>query len=246
MYDSESNSYQRADPGKINITPQNRCFLYMDKSKRLWIGSELQGLYCYDQKTDKMDHYILDKLNPGTISDNSIYSLYEDNSGILWIGTFSQGLCKYDFNRKPFLHFKSIPFHKNSLSGDVISSIHGTDPNEIWVGLDVGGGVNRIIFPEEGEARIIQYLHDSLDPNSIGSNSTLCLFQRKNGEVWIGGAGGVITRMKPEPAFPGKKPIIKRYYLNKWTFSIFEDSDGILWGGTWDEGLWRYNEETGF
>jgi ligand-binding sensor domain-containing protein len=148
-----------------------------------------------------------------TIRDRTIYSIYEDNTGVLWIGTFSQGLNKYDFYRKPFLHFRKIPYKKNSLSGDVISSIHGINPKELWVGIDVGGGVDRLIFSGDQEPKIIRYMYDPDDPNTIGGNSTLCLVQRRNGEVWVGSGGGVISRIRPEPAFSSRKPDIKRYSL---------------------------------
>jgi signal transduction histidine kinase/ligand-binding sensor domain-containing protein/CheY-like chemotaxis protein len=242
-FDKTAGTYRRVDPGKINVTPNRRSRLFPDHNKHVWIGTE-EGLYRYIPETDVLECYMPDDLDDRTISDQTIHSLYEDNTGVLWIGTFSHGLNKYDFYRKQFLHFRKIPYKKNSLGGDVISSIHGLDPNELWVGLDVGGGVDRILFSSNQEPEIIHYQYDPEDPNSIGGNSTLCLVQRKNGEVWVGSGGAVISRISPETPFSGQKPIIKRYQLEKWTFAIYEDSDGILWGGTWDMGLWRYNDES--
>ena len=243
-YNKMTGTYRRVNPGKINITPNNGSLLLLDYNGNLWIGTELDGLYRYLPESDRLEHFMPDDLDNRTISDQTVLSLCEDNTGVLWIGTFSQGLNKYNFYRKQFLHFRKVPQNRNSLSGDVISSIHGQNPDELWVGLDVGGGVNRMLFSEGKEPRIIQYMYDPEDPHTIGGNSTLCLVQRKNGEVWIGSAGGVITRMIPEPPFSGKKPDIKRYQFVKWTFAIYEDSDNILWGGTWENGLWRYNDKT--
>jgi signal transduction histidine kinase/ligand-binding sensor domain-containing protein len=243
-YDEMIRTYRKVDPGKMNVTPKNRNYLLRDHNNHIWIGTELEGLYLYKPETDMLEHFEPDELDNSTINDNTIYSLFEDNSGVLWIGTFSYGLNKIDFYRKQFIHFKKIPSEKNSLDGNVISSIHGLDPNELWVGLDVGGGVDRILFSGNQEPKFIHYLHDPKDPNTIGGNSTLCLVQRKNGEVWVGSAGGVISRIRPEPAFSGQKPVIKKYQFDRWTFAIYEDSDGILWGGTWEKGLWRYNDET--
>lgn len=169
--------------------------------------------------------------------------MFEDKTGVLWIGTFSQGLCKYDLYRKQFMHFYKIPYNSNSLSGNVVSSIRGIRPEELWVGLDVGGGVNRLLFSDNGKPRIIHYLNDPLNSNTISRNSALSLVQRKNGDVWVGSTGD-LSRITPEVPFSGKEPKIKNYNFGHWTFSMFEDSEGTLWGGTWGNGLWRYDDKT--
>ncbi len=243
QYDETDRTYRKVSARKMNVTPESRNCLLIDHDNHIWIGTELEGLYLYKPETDMLEHFMPDDFDNTTINGNTIYSLCEDNSGVLWIGTFSYGLNKLDFYRKQFLHIRKIPTKEYSLSGDVVSSIHSLDSNELWVGLDVGGGVNRILFSNEREPKIIHYLHDPDDPNTIGGNSTLCLVQRKNGEVWVGSEGGVISRIRPEPAFSGQKPDIKNYRFDRWTFSIYEDSDSILWGGTWEAGLWRYNDK---
>ncbi len=242
-YNKANKSYRRVDPGIINVAPGKRTRLLMDHNKHLWIGTE-GGLFRYTPETDNIEHFQPDDRHNTAISDNTIYSLYEDNTGVLWIGTFSKGLNKHDFYRKPFLHFKKIPFKENSLNGNVISSIHGLNPRDLWIGMDVGGGIDRILFSPDQAPKIVHYVNDPGDPNTIGGNSILCLVQRKNGEVWAGIGGGIVSRIKPEKLFSGKKPEIKNYSFDRWTFSIYEDSDGILWGGTWDAGLWRYNDKT--
>jgi signal transduction histidine kinase/ligand-binding sensor domain-containing protein len=242
-YDERTKTFRKGDPGKLNVTPGNRNYLLRDHNNHIWIGTELKGLYQYIPETDMLLHYEPDELDYSTINDNTVFSLYEDNTGVLWIGTFSYGLNKIDFYRNQFIHYRKIPYKKNSLGGNVISSIHGLNPNELWVGLDVGGGVNRILFSGDQEPKFIHYLHDPKDPNTIGGNSTLCLVHRKNGEVWVGSGNGMISRIRPEQAFSGQKPVIINYQFDRWTFAIFEDSEGILWGGTWEAGLWRYNDK---
>ncbi|MBN1142931.1 MAG: response regulator [Bacteroidales bacterium] len=243
-YDQKKSTYQLTSPGKINVTPRNKNCLLIDKDRYLWIGTEDDGLYRYNPENDSLDHFIKDELDVSSISDNTIGSLFADHSGVLWIGTYSQGLCKYNLYRKEFMHYKSIPNNPNSLSGNVISSIHGIHPDELWVGNDAGGGLNRFIFREGKEPLVLHYKHDPSDPNSISGNSIISLVQRKNGEVWIGCSGGSVSKIIPEVPLSGRKPLVKRYHHVKWTFAIFEDSDGILWGGTWKAGLWRYDDKT--
>jgi ligand-binding sensor domain-containing protein/ABC-type multidrug transport system fused ATPase/permease subunit len=241
VYDKSSSKYQLGDNSKINVAPMNRNCLVIDDLGFIWIGTENQGLFRYDPMTYQMINFTPDKLDSRSISDVNIYSLFVDRSGVLWIGTYSQGLCKYDLYRKNFKLYKSIPGKGNSMSGNVISGISSNSSSELWVGSRDEGGINRFIFNGNEEPTVLHYMHNPNDNNTIASNSSLCLIQRKNGEVWIGSQGNM-SRMVPEEPGSGKRPVVKRYNMQGWTFEMFEDSKGTLWGGTWGGGLWRYNE----
>lgn len=242
-WDPVSLTYILGDNSKMNPAPHNRNCLTIDNLGFLWIGTENQGLFRYNPEDDQIIHFTPDKLDFRSISDVNIYSLFIDRSGVLWIGTYSQGLCKYDLYRKNFMLFKSIPGKENTMNGNVISGITSNSSDELWVGSRDGGGINRFVFNGNEEPVVLHYMNNPNDNNSIASNISLCLHQRKNGEVWIGSQGNV-SRMIPEEPGSNKKPAVKRYIMGGWTFEIFEDSKGILWGGTWGSGLWKYNEAT--
>ncbi|MBN1550098.1 hypothetical protein JW979_01465, partial [bacterium] len=91
FYNKKTDRYERADPGKVNVTPNNRNYILIDNKDRIWIATESKGLFQYIGKEDRLINFINNKTDPISISDNTIYSLYIDRSGVLWIGTFSQG-----------------------------------------------------------------------------------------------------------------------------------------------------------
>jgi len=244
VYDDKTKSYKRAALGKINVTPNNRNHVLIDNKNQIWITTESKGLFQYDKKENRLINFTNNQIDLNSISDNTTYSLFIDRSGILWIGTFSQGLCKYNLHRKQFHHFKSILGKKNTLSGNVISSIHSRKPDELWIGVDLNGGVNRFIFRDNKEPQVIHYKHDPKDNNTIAGNSVLCLVQRKNGEVWLGSSNTPISKIIPEEFGTNEIPTIKRFKTAPWTFSIYEDSEETIWGGTWGRGLWRYSDKT--
>ncbi len=243
-FDKRNSRYIELPIETYNIAPTDRIFLIKDEFQNIWIGSRTKGLYKYNQDKGMLTHFPSNSCDIRSISENSIQSLFIDRSGVLWVGTFSQGLCKTDLYRKEFEHYKSIPGNPNSLSGNLISALHSISPDELWVGVQQDGGVSRYIFYEDREPRVIQYKYDPNNQNTIGANFTICLVQRKNGDVWLGSVGGTISRIIPEDPESGIPEKIVRYPIVGWTFSIFEDSEGIIWGGTWDAGLWRYNDNS--
>ncbi len=240
-WDNNSSRYKLGDNAKINPAPKNRCCVTIDNFGMLWIGTETKGLFRFNPETEQMVNFVPDKLDPRSLSDGNIYSLRVDRSGVLWIGTYSQGLCKYDLYRKDFALFKSIPGNINSMSGNVISGITSSNANELWVGSRDGGGINRFVFNANEEPKVFHYLNNRNDINNIVDISCLSLLQRKNGDVWIG-SQGFMTKMVPEKIGSNKRPQVTRYPMQGWTFNLFEDSQGILWGGTWGSGLWRYDD----
>jgi ligand-binding sensor domain-containing protein len=240
-WDANSSTYQLGDNSKINPTPNARSFVTIDDFGNVWIGTETRGLFRYNPETDQTVNFVPDRLNPNALSDVSIYSMHIDRSGVLWVGTYSQGLCKADMYRKDFAQFTSIPGDSNSMSGNTISGISSNTANELWVGTRDGEGINRFVFKANQEPRVYRYLNNPNDPNNIIGISCLSLLQRRNGDVWVG-SQGYVTRLVPEEPGSNKRPQVIRHQLGGWTFNLFEDSKGTLWGGTWGGGLWRYDE----
>jgi signal transduction histidine kinase/ligand-binding sensor domain-containing protein len=243
-YNNRTQSYEYHNLDKLNITPKNRNYVVIDEKERIWIATQTKGLFQYDIKEGRFVNFLNDKTDITSISDNNINSLFIDQSGILWVGTYSQGLCKMDLYKKEFFHYKSEVGNMNSLSGNAITSIHSTKPGELWVGIDAGGGLNRFIFNHDKVQQVMHYKNNPNDNNSIPSNSIFCLVQRKNGEVWTGSINGFVSKIIPEKQGSNKRPIIKSYRFEPWTFLIYEDKQDTLWGGTWSGGLWRYDDKT--
>ena len=244
VWNSNTKRYVLTDPDKINVTPTSSVYLVIDNKEQMWMGTEANGLYRYDPHKEELENYVADELNANSISDNKICSEYIDRSGNLWLGTYSQGLCKYDLYSKEFIHFKSIPGNRNSLSGNLISSINSNNPDELWVSVQNEGGVNRFIFDGDDVSQVIHYMNDPDNENTIAGNSLLSLVQRKNGEVWVGHRGTNLSSIVPETPGSNERPHVTRYHIIGWTFTLFEDSEGTLWGGTWGNGLWKFNDAT--
>lgn len=242
IWNKRTSSYVLADNPGINPTPNNRSYITIDEFENIWVGTETRGLFKYDPKTGEVRNFLPDKFDPGALGDANIYSVFIDRTGVLWAGTFSQGVSKADLYRKDFGHLVYIPGNKNTLSGNAISGITGIRADELWVSTRDGQALDRLVFDRNGKYKVYHYLDNPKEINII-NNSCLSLVQRKNGEVWVGTQGYMI-RIKPEPAGSGLKPDVKRYDMQGWTFSLYEDSRGTLWGGTWGSGLWRFNDES--
>jgi len=73
---------------------------YEDASKNIWIGTEGDGLYCYNKETEKSIRYGTEEGLPNEV----IYAILPDNYNNLWLST-NKGLSRYNLETRQFKNF---------------------------------------------------------------------------------------------------------------------------------------------
>src|SRR5690606_1360733 len=81
--------------------------LFEDSEKKLWIGTYLGGLNCFDPSTGKFTLYRPDNLDSTSISDDRIWSVCEDSRKNLWIATLTSGLNRFDRTTGKFTRYNT-------------------------------------------------------------------------------------------------------------------------------------------
>ncbi len=230
---------------KLNSTQskfQRKTFItivYIDNSKKIWIGTKHNGLYTFKETTNSIVPFkYKHSKNP---SFRSIRNLFKDQSGILWIGTEYGGLIKYNSQNQEPTFYKHIPGIKGSISSNDIQSIFGTKSGDLWIGTNANG-LNKY---NSATNSFTLYEHDPKNANSISHNSILSMYEDNSGVLWIGTyAGGINTLNKSKKRFDVLKnePGNPISLSNSTVFSVYEESNGIIWIGT-ITGLNRYDSK---
>ena len=65
--------------------------LYNDSQNRMWVGTNLGGLQCYNPANDNFKTYINDPQDSFSISNNDIRGMAEDAEGNFWVITHGKG-----------------------------------------------------------------------------------------------------------------------------------------------------------
>ncbi len=240
------------------------CIL-KDSQGFMWFGT-LDGLNRYDGYNFTV--YKPDPDNPYSLSDNTIIALLEDRYGSIWIGTSNGGLNRYDRQSNRFIHYRHDPSDPDSISSDNILSIHQDRAGQLWVGT-AGGGLNRFDPNTESFSR---FQNTPGDTESLSSNNVYAILEDRSGALWIGTGGGGLNRMyfpalsNPQadnlslapPSIDEGLPVDRPFFVaykhipgdpdslsHNDVYTLFEDRSGVLWIGTGDGNLNRYEHSTG-
>lgn len=196
------------------------------KSGEIWIGTNKDGLYHYNAKTDKFEQHITDR-NGTSIKDDMIYSICEYGDYII-LGVHEGELKKYDYSSNTFFVVKAADVHHKIIRDVKVFN------NELWVGTEQG---IYIIDEEAGKTELIR--SDPMISNSLTDNKIYVMYQDNENGIWIGTVFGGVNYI------PSQTLAIDRYIPSQQKNSINgriirdlkEDLNGNIWICTEDNGI---------
>ena len=170
--------------------------LYEDNQKNIWIGTWLDGLFCYDYVTKKISHYFPD-FKPNSISGNKISSIMQDSHGYIWIGTFSNGLNKLDKRNGKFTYYNI----SNGLPNDCVFGILEDENNFIWISTMKGLAK---LNPSTSTFRVYD-VDDGLVNNQFNWHA---YFKNSQGKMYFGGISGFVSFFPGSIKIEEQTPIV--------------------------------------
>ncbi|MDX2189688.1 MAG: two-component regulator propeller domain-containing protein [Bacteroidota bacterium] len=103
-----------------------------DLDGNIWMGSMQDlGIYKYDQRKNKFEHFLHNGNNSQSISENNINSIFIDKENKLWAGTPNKGLNVLDLNLKD-IHFYDFSKYSAANGFNMISWDFDNE-NNLWL-----------------------------------------------------------------------------------------------------------------
>jgi signal transduction histidine kinase/ligand-binding sensor domain-containing protein len=227
---------------KKDITSSIFSKVLVDSDNEIWVCSE-DGLFCYDQKIEKVRHFKKGADNKH-LNAVGVTSILEYKKGIFMIATDHGGLNIYNKNTGQFSYVLSSKLDEISLSNNQLQYIYKAADDIIWIG-NFRGGLN-ILSPKG--IKFPQYKNLVDDAEKINSSqSVIALCEDPDANIWIGKDGQGIDIFNP------KTSAVKHLRANGSKNSIpgdiitelHRDPEGNIWIGTYQSGLARYEWKTG-
>ncbi len=228
-YKNDSNN-----PG--SISHNNIRAIYEDRENNLWIGTEGGGLNKFDRKNNSFTRYLHNPKSPNSLSNNVVLSIFEDDEGDLWIGG-DGGLDKFDKQKNQFVNYSFNAQNNNSLTDNVVLSINQDQSGFIWIGTLKG--LTRFDKTKNIFTRYYINHHETKNSNTNRINSTL---EDKTGALWAATGGGLFRLDKNKNVLVEITSASRYNSLeNNNVLSLFEDKSGIVWIGTAEKGIFKFD-----
>lgn len=219
--------------------------IIQDKYGFMWFGTE-DGLNRYDGYSFKIYQHIPG--NENSLCNNFITALCVDNEGGIWIGTDGGGVCRFDPVSESFKRYVHNPDDSTGVKNNIILSLLCDHNGNIWFGT-WGSGVS-VLDTERDTFLPIKPRNGDNDILDLGKIWTV--YEDNRGYIWIGSDGLGVARMLADSIYTSLRidtfistPDDENSISDNSVLSIFEDSGGVLWLGTYYNGLNQFDYQTG-
>ena len=198
----------------------------------IWIATTA-GLDRLDPKSGRIEHFNHDADDPKSLADDRVRGLLADREGRLWVGT-RDGLQRLDGD-----HFTRLGF-----DAQYVIKLFEDARGRIWIGTEEHGAA--VLDPRSGA--MTRLLPRPEDPNGLSHYWVYGFAEGAAGEMWIATFGGginvvdeaslgIIDRLQSDP-------LLEDALHDNRTGAIFRDRSGVVWVGTWGDGIVRHDPRT--
>ena len=173
VFDTASRTYTK-HYGNNSITNEWICSLFMDKDKRIWVGT-YKGYSIIDTKNSHIQNNVASEL-----SNAVVYTLSQDKKENMWIGT-TEGLYVLDGKNGTLLGKYTT---KDGLPSNVICGIVEDGQRNMW--LSTHNGLSK--YNTRENVFINYYNSDGLQGNEFSRGA---FYKKFPDEIHFGGINGI-------------------------------------------------------
>lgn len=215
--------------------------LYQDRSGLVWVGTAGGGInmtMSFENRLSRLTHSPHQK---NGLSHEFVWDIEEDNQGNIWFATLN-GLDKYLPENDTFEHFNEFFDSNTQVVGNRIQSFTFDNYGRIWFGNQQG---QVAVFDLKSMTTELVHRHDF--PQGYVSYNRIRMIEKDHyGNIWVGTDDGLLK------INPNTNTIISDYSFAEegqlgvsTVRTMLQDDNGIIWFGTWNKGLQRFDPEFG-
>ena len=170
LQQKNDNLFQAID----EIPSKNITALHEDSRHRIWTGTYLGGLYCYDN--GETTHFTTKNSN---LPDNNIWDIKADRFNNIWLAFLTDGVCLFDADtRKAIPAFKHVP----AIASVIQLFYDGKDT--LFAATNAGIGILNVKTGQD-----TAYVTNRAGTQPFRHHAVRTVYKDSRGWLWMGFAG---------------------------------------------------------
>jgi len=212
--------------------------VYVDKFKRVWVGTKTKGLYMFFLKENRFEKIPIRGFD-------YVKEIFEDKKGNIWIGSYEKGsVAKITMDSKGAIvriNDYTLFVPNSTAKNPYVNFIYEDAKSDIFVGTRQG----LYKLDKKNDRFVNLYIENKEIRGSLGPYF-LSVARAPDGKYWVGTLGGLLVCKQLEDIQKGD---YKWYYsvlsedtsiVDNLVSALYFDASGVLWIGT-EDGLDKYD-----
>lgn len=198
------------------------------------------GVFFIDRET-KTIRAINEKSLGIKLNNSLVKAVMPHSNGEVWIGTDHGGINIVNRDKNEILYLLNQPDNPYSLSQNAVYSLFEDDQGIVWIGTHKNGV--ELYHPDFSRFGLVRRDIDLSKPYPM--NDVNAFEENNEGEIYIGTNGAGLWQYSPDNgAITDVDTLGKTIVPNDLVIvDLFKASDGVLWIGTYQNGLYAYDNE---
>ena len=211
--------------------------LFLDNKNNLWIGAQKdEGVFKCELSSDRNNNIL--KVQNFNFSSKKILTIVQLKDSTILVGTENAGLFHLKNNGAVIKNYVASKKEENSILHNSIWELFLDKDQRIWMGYYNSG----VAIHDELYDKFKNIKSLSNNENSLKTPSVMGITKRDNNDLWVATDGGgidvynqltdKITHINTE------NTTVCSGLTSDYVISIFKDSKGNIWAGSWDNGIY--------
>jgi len=227
------------NPMQADSLSSNTIFsIYEDRSGVVWVGTYGGGVNRY---TRGQDQFATFRSNTEKYSGfwGVPFGMFADKAGYLWLASNGGGITRMDPKTGEMTHFRHDPENSASLITNNAWSVFVDSTGTLWAGTEFG------LERWNEDSRRFTHFQAAKDESGLSHDIVYAISEDMEGQIWVGTAQGLnrldLETLKFKRFIDPANPAATLDAV----IDIYNDPAGIVWVGTFDNGVYRLDAETG-